>query len=233
MTKGEKNKARRERYESYLGAKKRPSKAEQIAAIPIEDIAKLSGESGRQKLLGYVKSLQYGYKRRVQQFKRRGESSYAQIALEKSMPAGGQSVKLTKLTRNQLILEFARYSKFFTAKTSTLEGIREENQLQDARIFGIDDEGNPRHQMSRADREKFWDLYYEYYNTYRATATSYGSETVQQQLADAIFGANNFPTDNIPEFLEEVENRLTGSQIITNSGGMGNVYSGRGDIIPE
>ena len=117
-------------------AKRKQTQAEKIASIPIEQIIKMSGKE-RKTLENYVRTLRGGYKRRVQSFARKGLTSHAQIAFEGTIP-DKKPVQLTKMTRNQLILEFARYSKFFNDVTSSEAGIKKVNREQDIRIFGQD-----------------------------------------------------------------------------------------------
>lgn len=207
-------------------AKKRKTKAETIAHIPIEQITKMSGQD-RKKLEGYVRTLRTGYKRRVQSFSRKGLISHAQIALEGTIPDKRQ-VQLTKLTRNQLILEFARYSKFFNDVTSSEAGIKKVNREQDVRIFGQDAKGRPRRTMSDEERQRYWSLYEEYENQHPSASSKYGSESIQQQLADALFDTQSIQGDNLVDFLDRVEQRLAQKYMEENLRGVPNVYSGRG-----
>ena len=212
-----------------MAAKKKLTRAEQIANMSMEQVMKLSGKEGRKKLEGYVKSLKFGYKRRVQSFKKKEIVSYAQIALEGTLPPG-KEVQLTKMTRNQLILEFARYSKFFQDKTSTEEGIKEVNRQQDIRIFGSDQKGRPNRTMTYAERKRYWDLYEEYQNQQPTANSSYGSESIQQMLAEALFDNGGTPGDNLVDFLDRVEKRLAKKSREENLRSVPNVYSGRGPV---
>lgn len=210
-------------------AKKKITQAEKISQIPIEDVMRLSGKEGRKQLEKYVSTLRAGYKRRVTSFQRKGLISHAQIAFEGSIPET-KPVQLTKMTRNQLILEFARYSKFFNDKTSSEAGIKEVNKEQDVRIFGADARGRPKRTMTDAERQKFWSLYEEY-NNQQPTATSrYGSESIQQMVADAMFDTNSITGENLVDFLDRVEARLAQKTLDENLRSVPNVYSGRGNI---
>lgn len=120
-------------------AKIKKTQAEKIASMPIENITKISDKE-RNILEKYVKTLRAGYKRRVQSLAKKGLVSHAQIALEGTIP-DKKPVQLTKMTRNQLILEFARYAKFFNDVTSSEAGIKKVNREQDIRIFGQDAKG--------------------------------------------------------------------------------------------
>lgn len=205
---------------------KKQTQAERISKIPIEQITSLSGKD-RKKVESYVRTLMQGYKRRVQSFNRKGIVSYAQMSLEGTVPST-KPVQLTKLTRNQLILEFARYSKFFNDVTSSEEGIKRINREQDIRIFGKDARGRPRRTMTQQERQKFWSLYAEYENQHPNATSRYGSESVQQQIADAMFDTTSVG-DNLVDFLDRVEARLQQKSIDENLRSVPNVYSGRGN----
>lgn len=207
-------------------AKRNQTKAEQIASIPIENITKMSGKD-RKTLEGYVITLRTGYKRRVQSFARKGLISHAQIALEGTIP-DKKPVQLTKMTRNQLILEFARYSKFFNDVTSSEAGIKKVNREQDIRIFGQDAKGRPRRTMTDQERQKFWSLFEEYENQNPSASSRYGSESIQQQIAEALFDTQSISGENLVDFLDRVEQRLAQYYMEENLRGVPNVYSGRG-----
>lgn len=212
-----------------MAAKKELTRAEQISNMPMEQVMKLSGKEGRKKLESYVKSLKFGYKRRVQSFKKKGLVSHAQIALEGTLPPG-KEVQLTKMTRNQLILEFARYSKFFQDVTSSEEGIKEVNRQQDIRIFGADQKGRPKRTMTDAERQKYWSLYEEYQNQQPTANSRYGSESIQQMVAEALFDTDGTPGENLVDFLDRVEGRLAQKSREENLRSVPNVYSGRGSV---
>lgn len=212
-------------------AKRKQTQAEKIASIPIEQIIKMSGKE-RKTLENYVRTLRGGYKRRVQSFARKGLTSHAQIAFEGTIP-DKKPVQLTKMTRNQLILEFARYSKFFNDVTSSEAGIKKVNREQDIRIFGQDAKGRPRRTMTDTERQKFWSLYEEYENQHPTASSRYGSESIQQQIADALFDTQSIGGDNLIDFLDRVENRLAQKTIEENLRSVPNVYSGRGATFSE
>lgn len=212
-------------------AKRKQTQAEKIASIPIEQIIKMSGKE-RKTLENYVRTLRGGYKRRVQSFARKGLTSHAQIAFEGTIP-DKKPVQLTKMTRNQLILEFARYSKFFNDVTSSEAGIKKVNREQDIRIFGQDAKGRPRRTMTDTERQKFWSLYEEYENQHPTASSRYGSESIQQQIADAMFDTQTIGGDNLIDFLDRVENRLAQKTMEENLRSVPNVYSGRGTTFSE
>lgn len=210
---------------------KKKTQAEKIAKIPIENIMKISGKN-RKELEKYVNTLRSGYKRRVQSFARKGLISHAQIAFEGTIPEK-KPVQLTEMTRNQLILEFARYSKFFNDITSSEEGIRKVNKEQDVRIFGADKKGRPKRTMTDSERQKFWTLYEEYENQHPTANSRYGSESVQQQIADALFDTQSIQGDNLIDFLDRVERNLAQKSLEQNLRSVPNVYSGRGTTFTE
>lgn len=206
-------------------AKKRKTKAEQIASIPIEEISKLSGTGGMDTLRNYVKTLQRGYKRRVQQFKRKNLVSYAQIALETSMPEPVKRRKVQDMTRNQLIMEFARYSKFFKSETSTVEGIKNVNKAQDVRFFGSDKRGRAKKNMNNDQRIKFWTLYDEFIHQNVDALNRFGSERIQLALAEMIM------TDTVSEDLDATFARLWTKLFKSEERNVDygpNIYSGKG-----
>lgn len=212
-------------------AKRKQTQAEKIASMPIEDITRMSGKE-RKTLEKYVRMLRAGYKRRVQSFAKKGLVSHAQIALEGTLP-DKKPVQLTKMTRNQLILEFARYAKFFNDVTSSEAGIKNVNREQDIRIFGQDAKGRPRRTMTDQERQKFWSLYEEYENQHPTATSRYGSESIQQQIADALFDAQTINGENLVDFLDRVEQRLAQHSMEENLRSVPNVYSGRGTTFAE
>lgn len=206
-------------------ARKKKTKAEQVAAIPIEMISRLSGEEGMSKLRKYVQTLQTGYKRRVGQFKRRNVTSYAQISLEASMTEQAKRRKIKDMTRNQLLMEFARYSKFFRDKTSTIEGINEVNLDQDKRIFGTDTAGKPLFRMNDEERKRYWAAYDEFIHQNLDLVTMFGSDRIQQAIAEAIETAPKV-LDFTDIFDRAIKNLHQRAQEEPRHGP--NVYSGRG-----
>lgn len=209
-----------------MAKKKRLTKAEQIAKIPIERIVKLAGKEGRKELEKYARTLISGYKRRVGAFIRHGLVSYAEISLEGSIPYRQQPIK--NMTRNQLIMEIARYQKFFNDETSSVEGIKRVNREQDIRIFGTDSRGRPIRTMTQEERTRYWALYDEYLNQNPNSTSKYGSESVQQTLADALFSGDRDTGGTITEILNKVEQKLSEQLEAENVGSVPNVYSGRG-----
>lgn len=204
------------------------TRGETIANIPLQQVAKLKGNAGRAKLISYVKAMRVTYRRRVASFKKNGLISQAQIALERDKPE--KSLPLEKMTRNQLLYEFHRYATFFQAKSSTIKGIIELNNQQDARLFGLNAQGIPNHRMSEQDRINFWNTYEEYKNQYPADLNLlYSSEQIQQSIADALFGKNSIKSDSFIELLHQIKDILIKQKESDDIIYGPNVFTGRWD----
>lgn len=203
------------------------TKAEKIARTPIAEISRLKGEAGRKKLINDIKLLRSSYKRRVGAFKRKGLVSHAQIAFERQMPKT-RPVQLTEMTRNQLILEFYKYADFFNAETATEAGIKKVNREQDIRIFGVNKRGLPKKTMTTEERTLYWDTYEEYINQFPADVNQvYSSESIQQTLADALFGKAKTANTNLVSILNDVRRRLRTQKTEENMTDVPNIFSGR------
>lgn len=212
-------------------AKRKQTKAEKIAAIPIEDIVKITGKD-RKILEQYVRTLHSGYKRRVQSIAKKGLVSHARIALERTIP-DKKPVQLTKMTRNQLILEFARYAKFFNDVTSSEEGIRKVNRGQDIRLFGADKRGRPKYSMSQEERTRFWELYEEYQNQNPSKFVNYGYNTVQQAIVEITSRGNELTSENLVILMDKLDTILEKRYFDENLRSVPGVYSGRGPTYTE
>lgn len=204
---------------------RRKTKAEHIATMPIETVSRLGGDEGIAKLRQYVRTLKTGYTRRVGQFKRHGVISYAQISLEESMTDQAKKRKIKDMNRNQLLMEFARYSKFFRDKTSTIAGINEVNLEQDKRIFGLDEKGKPLFRMTDKQRKEYWSLYDEFIHQNLEYISMYGSDRVQQAVAEAVYETGSV-LDFTSIFKKASDKLKEQAQEEPRHGP--NVYSGRG-----
>lgn len=211
------------------------TKAEQISKIPAEQLALLKGEIGMKTLRNYARTLQAGYKRRVSSFKRNNKVSYAQLAFENNMPKLSKSTrKIKDMTRNQLLLEIARYSHFFNSVTSTIKGIDLVNKEQDSRIFGTFANGKPLSTMSTDEREEYWRLYDNFMNANPMFNITGTSEQVQKVLASVMFKDSKFQgmldaerIDYLKKKLEDFRSEQEAEELKI-TGGLGNVYSGKG-----
>lgn len=207
---------------------KKQTKAEEIANIPINLIMALQGEPGMKILRGYVRTLRSSYKRRVASFRKNNLVSHAQIALESSIPKGAKQVPLKEMTRNQLLYDYFRYSKFFNDITSTKGGIVEVNKEQDARIFGLGSRGRPKRTMSNEEREEYWRVYEEFRNQYPEWSIAPYSEEEQKILAEAMFSSDDFDRLTLIQKVESVRKLLEEKIINDNIGDRPNVFSGNG-----
>lgn len=163
--------------------KKRLTKAEQIASMPIEDIIEAASGGNRDVLEKYASTLKGGYTRRVNTFKKAGMFSYAQETYERGGPPPSRKTPFKSMSYNQLIHEIARYQQFFNSQTASVQGIREVNQEQDARLFGVDENGNPKDTLSDDERILMWSLYMEFNNQFK---TKFGSNQTQRMLASMV-----------------------------------------------
>ena len=161
-----------------------------IAETDYTELAKTKGtDAGVKELSRYVNILRRGLDIRKKQIEKAGEYSYALDKLKnsklKNVPASqigkGRSLKDR---RNLLLQEIARYQAVFESETSTVEGIKAINREQDARIFGVDETGQPKGKMSNEERREFWSLYEEYEKFDPTFSSKYGSDTTQRVVAD-------------------------------------------------
>lgn len=221
----------------------RKPKYEQVADIPIEEIAKLKAKNpdDMKKLAQYINTLRRGFNARVRQIQKAGLYSYAADATEKrsrlkNMPAS----QITKgrdpaSARNALLAEFAKYQQFFEDKTSTVSGILEENRKQDERIFGVDDYGNPLGTLTQEQRVDFWSAWSEFQsqNANLVSTREYSARAVQmlrEVLYDNGFGkkenllntAKQFIMDQMKERMEDYI-RYSGEKTMRDAA---NVYAG-------
>lgn len=204
------------------------TKAEIIANTPIEELMRLGGEQGAAKLREYLRALRYGYNRRVQSFRRQGIISHAEIAFNRSRATETKYKPVSKLNHNQLILEIARYQKFFTDKTSSIVGIREVETEQDKRIFGEDSRGRPLMRMSQQERADFWELYDEFMHQNRRFDNEVQSGQVQFMLRDAIYQDEGFKDMSFAEKLNYIRMAMDNDGEIPDIEDVANVRSGRG-----
>ena len=221
----------------------RRPKYEQVADIPIEEIAKLKAKNPEdmKKLAQYINTLRRGFKARVRQIQKAGLYSYAADATEersklKNLPAS----QITKgrdpaSARNALLAEFAKYQQFFEDKPSTVSGILEENRKQDERIFGVDDYGNPLGTLTQEQRVDFWSAWSEFQsqNANLVSTREYSARAVQmlrEVLYDNGFGqkenlldtAKQFIMDQMKERMEDYI-RYSGEKTMRDAA---NVYAG-------
>lgn len=197
--------------------------AEKLAEIPWEDISKLTTSAEDMKtLMHYVDIMRQGMNRRIQMFNRRGIFSYAADSVDamniKNEPArnivnqimkskAGPGKSKLATARNALIAEFAKYQQFFNSQTSSIEGVALVNAEQDKRIFGGEYQ---KKSMTDEERKVFWRTYEDFMeNPSFIRTASMTSETVQQQLAAAMFDKNFASEDLIEDVVVEEDGRTS------------------------
>lgn len=221
----------------------RKPKYEQIASLPIEEVAKLKAKNPEdmKKLAQYINSLRRGFQARVRQIQKAGLYSYAADAtVDRSKLKNLPASQITKgrdpaSARNALLSEFAKYQQFFEDKTSTVSGILEENRKQDERIFGVDDYGNPLGTLTQEQRVDFWSAWSEFQsqNANLVSTREYSARAVQmlrEVLYDNGFGqkenlldtAKQFIMDQMKERMEDYI-RYSGEKTMRDAA---NVYAG-------
>lgn len=198
------------------------TKAEKYATLSDKIVSKMT----KSELEKIVKVMRTGYLRRVQQFARRDEISYAQIMFEGSKPE--KQVPFSKMTRNQVYMEYARYAHFFKSVTSNIKGIHSVNKAQDISLFGADSRGRPLYRMNNEERKRYWSLYDEFNNQKKTSMAKFGSETIQQFIADAMFGSDFIDQTNLSDFFDQVEERLARQKQEYDLRSVPNVLQGRG-----
>lgn len=213
-------------------AKRKLTKAEQIARIPWDEISKIKGdEEGLEQLRGYLKILRSGYSRRVASFNRKNLFSYANFSLLSNATYMYSVKEIYGLNRNKLLLEMARYIKFFNDQTSTEEGIKKVNREQDLRIFGADSRGRPLKTMTTQERFMYWTLYEEFERQYPIWVTQPYSDDTQKILAEAFFMDDEFNKMTFAEKMEYLHRKIEEERSVINLEDSPNAYSGRGPTI--
>ena len=191
----------------------------------VEDLAKMQGEKGREEMIKGIQSLRRAFARRVKTIQSSGHYSYA---LDTYVDMSRQRRPLKSLTRNQMIAEIISYQKFFEAETSSVKGILNVNREQDIRIFGADENGNPRYNMSDDERQEFWSVYDEFIRQNRSLVPWLSSGQIQQTLAEMQSDSrkNFYSKDDFTAQLTELKNRLLEKPLEES---VPNVFMGRGD----
>lgn len=193
--------------------------AEKLQKLPFEELIR---NQTVQSMRRFITSARSAHTKAVNKIKNVGEVSLAQIQFE----GAGKRKKLSDLSWNQLLIELAREQAFFQSETSSVEGIRSLNREQDARIFGMDEQGNPLYSMNPAERKKYWEIYNEFQNQKNNENSRFGSNDVQRVLADAIKSSSTVP---LMDMLNNAEAKLQQAKLVTSPKEGFNVLSGRGD----
>lgn len=184
------------------------NRSEEYASTPIEEVVKKTTSAADLKeLVKMVNVMRSGAKARIKSIEKAGLYSYAADKFAPSEKTVRELLKGKTPTeqRNILVQEFARYQAFFESKSSSKTGIAEIEREQDARLFGVDEYGNPKRTLTREQRTKLWSLYSEYALSNATTVGVYGSNRIQQVIADFAVedSSSDFPFQKMLDFLEE------------------------------
>lgn len=112
-----------------------------------------------------------------------------------------------QMTYKQIEKELRIIHDFWSSKTSTYKGAREEQLLQSARIFGTNKSGKPKKTLTIEEARKFWSVYDEFYNMYKEGTAKYDSNRVQQIIGEE-YSEKNFAEVDMVQFLDDVHKRL-------------------------
>lgn len=152
-----------------------------IKSMDASEISKLDQKHAAELLRQFREKFRY----RQKAFNRAGKNVYSP-AMEKMEGYydrnGVQSPE--SMNVNRIRSELFHIQEFFNSKTADVSGARKVMREQDARIFGVNERGVPRYRMTIEERTKFWSVYEEYLNTFKADETRYGSDKIQQFLGD-------------------------------------------------
>lgn len=152
-----------------------------IKSMDASEISKLDQKHAAELLRQFREKFRY----RQKAFDRAGKNVYSP-AMEKMEGYyernGVQSPE--SMNVNRIRSELFHIQEFFNSKTADVSGARKVMREQDARIFGVNERGVPRYRMTIEERTKFWSVYEEYLNTFKADETRYGSNKIQQFLGD-------------------------------------------------
>ena len=152
-----------------------------IKSMDASEISKLDQKHAAEMLRQFREKFRY----RQKAFDRAGKNVYSP-AMEKMEGYyernGVQSPE--SMNVNRIRSELFHIQEFFNSKTADVSGARKVMREQDARIFGVNERGLPRYRMTIEERTKFWSVYEEYLNTFKADEARYGSDKIQQFLGD-------------------------------------------------
>lgn len=162
----------------------------------------------REELEKELKKLRNLTTRRTASLSKKNAFSYALYQYDQNMKKNFLVRKdVTELTRNQLEKELRIIHDFWSSKTSTYKGAREEQIIQSTRIFGVTKAGKPRRILTIEEARKFWLVYDEFHNMYKEGTAKYDSNRVQQIIGEA-YVEKDFSNIDMVQFLDEVRTRL-------------------------
>lgn len=205
-----------------------------VQELDLDDFKKM-GKTQRKEIVRQVRELT---KIRMKQFEK--AKSVFSPAL-KNFEKEYEEMPLSRMTKNDLLHEFALHQQFHKAKTSTVEGARKVATQQDFMIFGESEKNPsvPAHRMKAQQREKFWSVYDEFFRTYKDSYARFKYSSVWEQLGEMhvkgkIKSAKNpdtgkmeINTDDLAELLRLMEEKELEEALEENATTAPNVYSGR------
>lgn len=184
--------------------------------ITYEEIRKLSptelGKMSKSQLSDLLRKVRVKTQTRLEQLEKVSNTVYSPAAEMLWQKTQFKNPPTSKMSRNQVLSELFAHQSFHSAKTSSVQGARKVQREQDIRLFGTNKSGNPRKRMTVKQRHRFWSIYDEFNRTYKNKEYLYGSNRIQQALADMVKG-NRVKSDNIlnTEDFEELLRTLEGS----------------------
>ena len=177
------------------------------------------------------------FKSQQSMFKKHEKSvfSFALDKMEDFYDRKGEKA-VSRMNKRDMGNELYHIQEFFKSETSTIPGVRRVFREQDARIFGVDEEGNPKKRLTFDQRTNLWAAYNEFKLLEKESyVRNMGSNTTQQELAgmviemyknhpdsDFMFGSGDFA-----ELKRRLEERQAEEARIIKNEDSGDVYSGK------
>ena len=137
------------------------------------------------------------------------------------------------MNRNKAQAELFRIQEFFNSESGDVKGARRIMREQDARIFGVNEKGNPIKRMTLEERTKFWSVYEEFMKSNPRYDNVYQSGKVQQYLGEIMSGERKergvFKKGSIGMIkrLNELQRKMQEDESKYENFGF-NIFSGRG-----
>lgn len=185
--------------------------------ITYEEIRKLSptelGKMSKSQLSDLLRKVRVKTQTRLEQLEKVSNTVYSPAAEMLWQKTQFKNPPTSKMSRNQVLSELFAHQSFHSAKTSSVQGARAVQREQDIRLFGTNKSGNPRKRMTVKQRYRFWAIYDEFNRTYKNKEYLYGSNRIQQALADMVKGNriksdNTINTEDLEELLRTLEDSL-------------------------
>ena len=207
-------------------------------SITYEEIRKLSptelGKMSKSQLSDLLRKVRVKTQTRLEQLEKVSNTVYSPAAEMLWQHTQFKNTPTSKMSRNQVLGELFAHQSFHSAKTSTVQGARKVQREQDIRLFGETSSGRPKYRMTVKQRHKFWAIYDEFNRTYKNKEYLYGSNRIQQALADMMKGSrikseNTLNMEDFDELLRTLEDSFKEEQEEQGDYEFddANVYSGR------